>query len=80
MRGGSQGDEDALAISTEATQFYNEEQCPLAVRVEALVVETVQVKCRQENGQLSNLGRLKVRSMHFWTSRLFWELSKQGKA
>ena len=66
MRGGGQGDEDAFALGQEAATFYNEELCPLAVRMEALVVDTVQDKCRQDtqgSNQNSNVGRLKVRQI-----------------
>ena len=64
MRGGAM-DEDANVLYQEVTTLYNEELCPLASKMEALVMELVQAKNRQDSAnpgqQTSNLGRLKVR-------------------
>ena len=63
MRGGAM-DEDANVLYQEVTTLYNEELCPLASKMEALVMELVQAKNRQDSaspGQTPNLGRLKVR-------------------
>ena len=64
MRGGAM-DEDANVLYQEVTTLYNEELCPLASKMEALVMELVQAKNRQDSaspGQTPNLGRLKVRT------------------
>ena len=39
---------------------YNEDLCPLATKMEALVVETIQDKNRQEQSGENLLGKLKV--------------------
>ena len=58
-------DEDASVLYQEVTVIYNEELCPLASKMEALVMELVQAKNRQDSAspgqQTPNLGRLKVR-------------------
>ena len=62
MRGGQQEDEAACQLYQEAIQLHNEDLCPLASKVEALVVETIQDKNRQEQltTQNSIIGKLKV--------------------
>ena len=64
MRGGAM-DEDANSLYQEFTTLFNEELCPLASKMEALVIELVQAKNRQDSAnpgqQTPNLGRLKVR-------------------
>ena len=61
MRGGQQEEEAACQIYQEAIQLHNEDLCPLVSKIEALVVETIQDKNRQEQtAQSSILGKLKV--------------------
>ena len=62
MRGGQQEDEAACQLYQEAIQLHNEDLCPLVTKVEALVVETIQDKNRQEQlaTQNSILGKLKA--------------------
>ena len=56
------GDEEASGLYEEAIKLHNQELCPLAAKVEALVLETVQAKNRQDSAvQISNVGRLKVK-------------------
>lgn len=63
MRGG--GDEDVSGLYQDAVQLHNEEMCAMAARFETLLIETVQDKNRHEQSQqeqqISNLGRLKVK-------------------
>jgi len=60
MRGGGSQEEAACQLYQEAIQLHNEDLCPLATKMEALVVETIQDKNRQEQSGENLLGKLKA--------------------
>ena len=62
MRGGA-ADGDADALYQEATTLHNDELCPLASKMEALMMELLQAKHKQDSSNLAqppNVGKLKV--------------------
>lgn len=75
MRGG--GDEDVSALYQDAVQLHNEEMCAMANKFETLLIETVQDKNRHEQNsnqeqQISNLGRLKVKCTFHQHTNITW--------
>lgn len=63
MRG--QAEEDANGLYQEAIKLHNEDLCPVSSKFEAVVLELVQAKNRQDISSIGNVGRLKVLLMLF---------------